>query len=171
MGGSPLWCRRGREWDAVLDNPTTLPFWVREVGQVLRGKGGRYLFISTLSAYDVATITTLDEASPLHRHDGDPRAVTPEIYAQRSGAIYGPMKAAAEAEARRWFGDEGVIVRPGLIVAPGDGTDPVQIIDVRDLVEWTVRLVEEGTCGTFNAVGPRSPLTMAGQLHGVRGAR
>ena len=185
---------RGREWDAVLDNPTTLPFWVRDVGQVLQGRVGRYLFISTLSAYDVAGITSLDEDSPLHTYrDGNPLDVTPEIYGQRSGALYGPMKAAAEAEARRWFDDDAVIVRPGLIVgpgdatdrftywpvrlarggdvvAPGDGADPVQIIDVRDLVEWTVRLVEEGTRGTFNGVGPRSPLTMAGQLHGIRGA-
>lgn len=185
---------RGREWDAVLDNPTTLPFWVRDVGQVLRGRVGRYLFISTLSAYDMAGVTVLDEESPLHAYrDGDPLDVTPEIYAQRGGALYGPMKAAAEAESRRWFGDDAVIVRPGLIVGPGDGTDrftywpvrlarggdvvapgdgadPVQIIDVRDLVEWTVRLVEDGARGTYNGVGPHSPLTMAGQLHGIRGA-
>jgi len=184
---------RGREWDAVLDNPTTLPFWVRDVGQVLRGNTGRYLFVSTLSAYDVAGLTSLDEDSPLHGYDGDPLAVTPEIYGQRQGALYGPMKAASEAEARRWFGDDAVIVRPGLIVGPGDGTDrftywpvrlarggdvvapgdgsdPTQIIDVRDLVEWCVRLVEDGTRGTFNGVGPRSPLTMAGLLHGIRGA-
>lgn len=184
---------RGREWDAVLDNPTTLPFWVRDVGQALQGHTGRYLFVSTLSAYDVAGLTSLDEDSPLHGYDGDPLAVTPEIYGQRQGALYGPMKAAAEAEARRWFADDAVIVRPGLIVGPGDGTDrftywpvrlarggdvvapgdgsdPTQVIDVRDLVEWCVRLVEDGTRGTFNGVGPRSPLTMAGLLHGVRGA-
>ena len=27
---------KGKEWDVVIDNPTTLPFWVRDVGQVLR---------------------------------------------------------------------------------------------------------------------------------------
>lgn len=184
---------RGGEWDAVLDNPTTLPFWVRDVGQVLQGRVGKYLFVSTLSAYNPAGVAHIDEDSPLHTYDGDPLAVTPEIYGQRQGALYGPMKAAAEAESRKWFGDDAIIVRPGLIVgprdgtdrftywpvrlarggdvvAPGDGTDPVQIIDVRDLVEWSVRLVEDGTRGTFNGVGPRSPLTMAEQLHGIRGA-
>lgn len=184
---------QGREWDAVLDNPTTLPFWVRDVGQALQGRAGRYLFISTLSAYNPAGVEHIDEGSPLHTYDGDPLAVTPEIYAQRQGALYGPMKAAAEAESRRWFGEDAVIVRPGLIVgprdgtdrftywplrlerggdvvAPGDGTDPVQIIDVRDLVEWCVRLVEDGTRGTFNGVGPRLPLSMASQLHGIQGA-
>lgn len=185
---------RGREWDVAFDNPTTLPFWVRDVGQVLQGRVGRYVYISTLSAYDMAGVTRLDEDTPLLPYrEGDPLAVTPEIYGQRGGALYGPMKAAAEAEARKWFGEDAVIVRPGLIVGPGDGTDrftywpvrlarggdvvapgdgndPVQVIDVRDLMEWTVRLAEEGTRGTFNGVGPRSPLTMAGELYGIRGA-
>ena len=26
----------GRDWDAVIDNPTTLPFWVRDAGAALR---------------------------------------------------------------------------------------------------------------------------------------
>jgi 2'-hydroxyisoflavone reductase len=119
--------------------------------------------------------------------------VTPEQYQARGGALYGPMKAESEREARRWFGDRVTVVRPGLIVgprdatdrftywpvriarggdiaAPGDGLDPVQIIDARDLAEWTIRLVEAGVTGTFNAVGPRSRLTMAEQLHGIRAA-
>lgn len=184
---------RGREWDAVLDNPTTLPFWVRDVGEVLQGRVGRYLFISTLSAYAAAGQTRIHEDTPLMPYAGDPLAVTPEQYREGGGAMYGPMKAAAEAESRKWFGEDAVIVRPGLIVgpldgtdrftywpvrlarggdvlAPGTGNDPVQVIDVRDLAEWTVRLVEEGTRGTFNAVGPRSRLSMAEQLAGIRAA-
>ena len=31
---------KGREWDVCIDNPTTLPFWVRDAGQVLKGKVG-----------------------------------------------------------------------------------------------------------------------------------
>ena len=34
--------------------------------------------------------------------------------------------------------------------------DPAQWIDVRDLTEWMVRLGENSTGGTFNAVGPVS---------------
>jgi len=56
------------------------------------------------------------------------------------------------------------------VLAPGDGTDIVQIIDARDMAEWTIRLVENGTTGVFNAAGPRSPLTMAEQLYGIRAA-
>src|ERR1700712_2125568 len=38
----------GREWDVCIDNPTTLPFWVRDAGKVLRGKVQQYIFISTV---------------------------------------------------------------------------------------------------------------------------
>lgn len=186
---------RGRTWDVVLDNPTTLPFWVRDVGEVLHESVGQYIFTSTLSVYDVAGVDRIDESTGvLEYDDGDPLDVTPEMYGEAGGALYGPMKAASEREARRWFGENGTtVIRPGLIVgprdptdrftywpvriaqggevlAPGDGLDPVQVIDARDLAEWAVRSAEEGTTGVFNATGPRSTLTMAQQLHGIRAA-
>ena len=184
---------RGREWDAVIDNPTTLPFWVRDAGEILQGATGQYVFISTLSTYDTRGATAIDEDTPLLPYtEGDPLDVTPEAYQEAGGRLYGSMKAASEREAARWFGDRTTILRPGLIVGPGDqtdrftywpvriarggdvvapgtGDDPVQIIDARDLAEWTVRMVENGTTGTFNAVGPRHPMRMAEQLYGIRG--
>src|SRR5271167_1782160 len=46
----------GREWDVCIDNPTTLPFWVRDAGRVLHGNVQLYIFISTISVYaQVAT--------------------------------------------------------------------------------------------------------------------
>src|SRR6185369_9508607 len=41
----------GRTWDVCIDNPTTLPFWVRDAGTALKGKVGQYVFISTISVY------------------------------------------------------------------------------------------------------------------------
>ncbi len=41
----------GREWDVCIDNPTTLPFWVRDAARVLSGKVGQYIFVSTISVY------------------------------------------------------------------------------------------------------------------------
>jgi 2'-hydroxyisoflavone reductase len=184
---------KGKSWDVVIDNPTTLPFWVKDVGEVLKDDTGQYVFISTISAYETRDVARIDEDSPTLDHDGDPLAVTPEMLQERGGSLYGPMKAASEREARRWFGDRTTIIRPGLIVGPGDQSDrftywpvriarggeilapgsgnaSVQIIDARDLAEWTLRMVENGTTGTFNAAGPRSRLSMAEQLHGIRGA-
>lgn len=60
------------------------------------------------------------------------------------------------------------------MLVPGDGADPVQLIDGRDLGEWMIRLAEAGTLGTFNAAGPAKPLTMDQMLHAcekVTGAR
>ncbi|MFW6078983.1 MAG: epimerase, partial [Gemmatimonadota bacterium] len=62
------------------------------------------------------------------------------------------------------------LARGGEILAPGDGSDPVQVIDARDLAEWIIRTTEEGVTGTYNATGPRARLTMAGELHGIRAA-
>ena len=186
-----LYALRGGRWDAVIDNPTTLPYWVRDAAEVLAGYTGRYLFISTVSVYDFAGLSIIDESSPvLQYRDGDPLDIRPDTYAP---AIYGHMKAASEREVRRWYGERALILRPTLIVgprdptdrftywplrvarggdivAPGDGRDPVQIIDARDLAEWTVRMAESGAPGTYNAAGPRARLSMAEQLYGIRAA-
>ncbi|MFL5615140.1 MAG: NAD-dependent epimerase/dehydratase family protein [Gemmatimonadaceae bacterium] len=185
---------RGSDWDAVIDNPVSLPFWVRDAAQVLEDHTKQYVFISTISVYDTKGQTSIDERSPLlEYHGGDPLAMTDEQFFKNMNDLYGPMKTASEREAVKWFGNRTTIVRPTLIVgpgdgsfrftywpyriakggeilAPGDGNDLIQIIDARDVAEWTIRLVEEGTTGVFNAAGPRSALTMAEQLYGIRGA-
>src|SRR5436853_7325316 len=35
---------RSRQWDVVIDNPTTLPAWVRDAGQIPKGNVERYVF-------------------------------------------------------------------------------------------------------------------------------
>jgi 2'-hydroxyisoflavone reductase len=104
---------------------------------------------------------------------------------------YGLAKAEAEREARKVYGDQVTIVRPGLIVGPGDETDRftywpvridrggeilapgnpltdrIQIIDVRDLCEWCVRLCEDHTYGTFMGVGPLNGRSIAEVLYGI----
>jgi len=180
----------GREWDVCIDNPTTVPAWVRDAGRVLKGHVGRYIFVSTISAY-AANDAPADETAPLAVYKGaDPYVETPKSVAADL-RLYGPLKALSEAEARRQFGDGAVaIVRPGLIVGPGDGTDrftywpvrlarggevlapgdgsdPVQFVDARDLAQWMVRLAERRTTGTFNAIGPRRPMTMRELLDGI----
>ena len=175
---------KGREWDAVIDNPSTLPRWVRDAAQLLKDSAGQYVFISTLSVYADNSKPDMDEDTELAKLE-DPTVE------KVTGETYGGLKALAEGEAQKAFPGRATIVRPGLIVGPGDPTDrftywpvrvarggeilapgdpnnPVQIIDARDLGEWTIRLVEQKTFGKFNAIGPASPLSMAEMLHGMR---
>jgi 2'-hydroxyisoflavone reductase len=180
----------GRDWDVCIDNPTTLPVWVRDAARVLKGHVGQYVFISTISAY-AANDQPADETAPLAAYGGaDPMAETIDTL-RADPKLYGPLKAASEREALAQYGEAATtIVRPGLIVgpgdetdrftywpvrlsrggdilAPGDGGDPVQFIDVRDLDEWIIRLAENRVTGVFNALGPAFPITMRDMLAGI----
>ena len=180
----------GREWDVCIDNPTTLPMWVRDAGKVLQGKVGRYIFISTVSAYAANDKPDEDETAPLAEYKGkDAMAETIESF-HANMELYGPLKALSEKEAEKWFPKRTTVIRPGLIagpgdetdrftywpvrlarggatLAPGDGQDAVQFIDARDIAEWIVRMAESGQTGIFNATGPQTPLTMGGMLKGI----
>jgi 2'-hydroxyisoflavone reductase len=182
----------GKEWDVCIDNPTSLPFWVRDAGRVLHGKVKHYIFISTISVY-ADNLKPADESAPVASYPGkDAMAETIESL-HANGELYGPLKALSEKEAEKQFPGKATIIRPGLIVgpgdetdrftywpvrlarggevlAPGDGSDPVQIIDARDLAEWTIRMAEARTLGTFNATGPEHPLLMKGMLAGIAAA-
>src|SRR5438045_3329436 len=62
---------KNRQWDVVIDNPTTLPAWVRDAAQVLKGNVDRYVFISTISVYpDPIPAAGVDENSELAKYDG-----------------------------------------------------------------------------------------------------
>jgi 2'-hydroxyisoflavone reductase len=182
----------GREWDVCIDNPTTLPAWVRDAGHVLKGRVKHYVFISTISVYAKNDTPGADETAAVLDYPGpDPYAETLEAVRARP-ILYGQLKAVSEHEARRQFGEAAVtVIRPGLIVGPGDETDrftywpvrlandghrfgdsvlappaddPVQFIDARDLAEWTIRMAEQRRSGTYNATGPARLLTMDGML-------
>jgi 2'-hydroxyisoflavone reductase len=183
----------GQRWDVVIDNPTTLPFWVRDAGQVLRDATDQFVFISTISVYADTSRAGMDEDTPLALYTGADALAETMQSLQANMGLYGPLKAASEREAQRWFGERATIIRPGLIVGPGDmtgrftywpvriakggdilapgtGHDPVQFIDARDLAEWTIRMVEQRTFGTFNATGPAGWMTTAEMLGGIRAA-
>lgn len=182
---------KGREWDVVIDNPTTLPNWVRLSGELLRNATSQYVFISTISVYGDTSQVGMDETTPVLPYEGetDPFQLT----VQDAGRFYGALKALSEREAAYWFPGRATIIRPGLIVGPGDesdrftywparidragevlapGTpnDPTQIIDARDLAEWTIRMAENGEVGVFNATGPNQPRPMGDMLTGIREA-
>lgn len=176
-----------RQWDVVIDNPTTFPRWVRGAADALVGRTQHYMYVSTISVFRDYSSVGIDEDGPLHEA-GDPEAT------QMTGqgpASYGALKVRSEMDARERFGANTTVVRPGLIVGPGDlsdrfsywpvriekggevlapGTpdDPTQYVDARDLGEWMIRLAEEKRYGTFNATGPSTPTTMAEMLYGIK---
>lgn len=184
---------KNRKWDVVIDNPTTLPVWVRDAAQILKGNVERYVFISTISVYPESSDGP-DESSPLQKYDGpDPYQETLEAMKASGYKTYGPLKALSEQEAEKWFPGKTLIIRPGLIVgprdetdrftywplridrggevlAPGSPNDSVQFIDARDLAEWTIRMVENRETGIYNATGPAKPLTIGGMLEQMKAA-
>lgn len=183
---------KGRKWDVVIDNPTSIPVWVRDVAEVLKGNVDRYVFISTISVYADNSKPGMDETGPLAKYTGpDAMKETQATLRASNFGLYGPLKVLSEAEAEKWFPGKTLIIRPGLIVGPGDesdrftywpvrmarggevmapGTpaDPAQFIDARDLAEWTIRMIEQGATGIFNATGPKSTLTMGEMLAGIQ---
>lgn len=174
----------GRRWDAVIDTSGYVPRIVGLSVDKLKESADRYLFVSTISVYASLATPGIDETAPVGQID-DPATETVD------GETYGPLKALCEAVVASGFGERATIVRPGLIVgpgdptdrftywpvrvadggdvlAPGDGTDPVQVIDARDLGRWIVTCLERSVAGTFNANSPRAGLDMRRLLETCR---
>jgi 2'-hydroxyisoflavone reductase len=184
---------KNRRWDVVIDDPATLPAWVRDAARILKGNVDCYVFISTISVY-ADTSKGVDESAPLQNYEGsDPYKETLEAMVASGYKTYGPLKASSEREVEKWFPEQALIIRPGLIVGPRDPTDrftywvtrvargcevlapgtpndPVQFIDARDLAEWTVRMAENRETGIYNATGPATPLTMNEMLDRIKNA-
>jgi 2'-hydroxyisoflavone reductase len=184
---------KNRQWDVVIDNPTTLPVWVRDAAQILKGNVDRYIFTSTISVYQDSK-TGPDEKAPLQSYDGaDPYKETLESMKANGFKLYGPLKVLSEKEAEKWFPRQTLIIRPGLIVgprdesdrftywpvridrggevlAPGKPDDSVQYIDGRDLAEWTIRMAENGEAGIYNATGPAKPIGIGRMVDGIKTA-
>src|SRR5438094_6209858 len=185
---------KGRQWDVCIDIPTTLPVWVRDAAQALKGNIDRYVFISTISVFSDNSKPGMDESGPLAEYKGaDAMKETPETLRASNNGLYGPLKVLSEKETEKWFPGKALVIRPGLIVGPGDesdrftywpvrvarggevlapGTpnDPVQFIDARDVAEWTIRMAENRETGIYNATGPAKPLTIGDMMGGIKSA-
>lgn len=169
---------RHRKWDAAIDTCGYYPRVVRQSAEALSGAVEHYTFISSISVY-ADFRQPWDEEGPLGQIDPEEAEAADQITAEN----YGPLKVQCEQTVRNEFPEGALIIRPGLIVGPHDPSDrftywPVrvdrggdvlvpgrgeqrmEIIDVRDLAEWNVRMVEAGKVGVYNATGPDYPLTM-----------
>ena len=172
---------RGRTWDAVIDNTGYVPRQVRDSARLLEDAVGRYLFTSSRMVY-------ADFTAPDKREDA-PLAVLEDP--EETSRHYGALKVLCEREVNEAYRDRATVVRStgvagpgdrsdrftywpvridrgGEVLAPGDPTDPIQFIDVRDLAEFMVHLVEDEIAGTYNAAGPEADLSVAELLYGIR---
>lgn len=180
---------KGRQWDAVIDNSGRKASWTRDTAQLLKDKVGLYLYTSSTGVYYPYLGDDIKEDTKLVLTV--PGGLNEE---QQIEYDYGVMKANSELEARKAFGAERTIaVRPtymmgpadrtdrftywpvrlrrgGEVLVPGKALDPVQYIDVRDVANWMIRLIENRTVGTFNAVGPASATGMQAFVYGAHAA-
>lgn len=177
---------RGRRWDAVIDTCGYVPRVVRQSAELLADAVGRYVFISTISVYAEPVQPGADEAAPVAE-------LANPAEEEVNGATYGGLKVVCEQVVQEIYGARSLIIRPGLIVGPHDPTNrfaywvtriaaggkvlapddrnaPLQVIDVRDLAEWTVRLLAADAEGVYNATGPAAPLTLGAALEACRTA-
>ncbi|MEL7974487.1 NAD-dependent epimerase/dehydratase family protein [Isoptericola sp. F-RaC21] len=162
-------------FDAVVDVSRT-PSHVRRAVAAL--PDAHWVFVSTVNVY-------ADDGDPGGPGVGRLREPEPgDVDGAENPEAYGAMKVACENTVREGAASAAV-VRPGLIVgpgdpsgrfaywparlarvldgaadvlAPGDPAAPVQVIDVRDLAAWAVDLAERRAEGTFDAVGPVTPI-------------
>lgn len=170
--GEGLKALEGGSWDAVIDNSGYYPRLVGASAALVAPHTKQYLYISSISAYK--------EPNPENGTEDAPLATMPDPTLESMGKsyeYYGALKALCEQAAQKALPGRTAIIRPGYIVGPDDPTgrftywpvrfdkggevavpgaptDPVEIIDVRDLAAWLVHLVERGTTGVFNACGP-----------------
>ena len=160
----------------MLDTSAYIPADVARSTKLLGDRVGQYLLVSTISVYAKMDTPNQDESAPLAQ------LANPNV-TEVTGETYGGLKALCEAAALKQMPGRSPIVRPGLIVGPGDNTDrftywparadrggeilapgtamdPTQFIDVRDLAAFLLHLLDQETFGTFNADAPAGKLTM-----------
>jgi 2'-hydroxyisoflavone reductase len=162
----------------VVDTCGFVPRVVGSSVRALRDSGAHYVFVSSVSAVP----TWPGEPTP-EGLDGQPCASD----AGPEDGDYGVLKAGCERAVREVLGDRSTIVRAGLIIgphenvgrvpwwldrmarggdvlAPGDPTVPMQLVDARDLAAFMLDCGDQVTAGTFNATAPVANTTMGGWL-------
>ncbi|MEV7283600.1 SDR family oxidoreductase [Streptomyces sp. NPDC093252] len=165
-------------WDAVVDTWAAAPRAVRDAARLLRGRAGRYAYVSSCSVYAWAPPAGYTEDAPTvegaaadaDRTDyardkrGGELAAVAEFGAAhallvRSGLILGPYENIGRLP---WWLTR--IARGGPVLAPGPRELPLQFIDVRDLAVWTLDAVAAGLGGPYNLMSPSGHTTMGGLL-------
>ncbi len=171
QGPHGLRALHGRTWDACVDVCGYTARQVRPSAELLRDRVGRYVYISAVSAYGDPVERPVRETHPL-------QPPASEDVTEVNGETYGALKVTCENIVREVYPDRSTLLRPqivagpydpsgrypywvrratlgGEMLAPGDGSDHLQVIDVRDLARFTRTVLDQGLNGSFNMAGPR----------------
>ncbi len=183
-GAAGLQALSGRSWDACVDVSGYTPQQVRPSAEMLCTRVRRYVFVSAVSVYGDPAHGPVDEKQPRMPPAG-------EDVTEVNGETYGALKVTCENIVQEIYAERCTLLRPqvvagphdwigqlsywvwraardGTMLAPGDGSDHVQLIDARDLARFTRTVIENNVGGVFNLAGPR--LTWA-ELMTVLGAK
>jgi len=154
-----------RRFDVIVDVWPNDPEIVASAATLLRDRQSHYLFVSSVGAFDHKEFSKagLTEDGPTEPFDSGWRA-------------YNRNKAESERRLHKVIGERLTIVRPGPIaghrdgggdllvwllraqdgeqhIAPGDGSDPIEFVDVRDVAAFLVMAINRSIYGTFNLAG------------------
>jgi len=163
-------------WDATIDSSAYEPGDVTSVLDALGDRAGRYVLISTVSAYRDWPGQPVSEASPLWPSRLDARESDPEVAGLPVPFQYGTLKAGCELAAGAASGG-CLILRPGVILGPGEyvgrmltllgraarggrwlvpgpAVQPIQPVDVRDVAAFALDQVAVGRSGAYNLSAP-----------------
>ncbi|MGI9552959.1 MAG: NAD-dependent epimerase/dehydratase family protein [Aurantibacter sp.] len=156
-----------RSWDVVIDVWPQQSKLVDEATTALQGFTKHYIFISSVAVYK--------DFTEVDRTEDYAMVPLPE---DTSAWGYSEEKAASETLVSERFPKNHTILRPGpikgwrdpaydllywliklrrneSILAPGDGTDPLQFIDVNDVGQFAITAAENKAVGAYNCVGPK----------------
>ncbi|MDN0194645.1 SDR family oxidoreductase [Streptomyces sp. S.PNR 29] len=166
------------EWDAVVDTWSAAPRAVRDTARLLRGRAGRYVYVSSCSVYADTPPAGYTEDAPLvegasadaghtdyerDKRGGELAAVdafgADHSVLVRAGLILGPYENVGRLP---WWLTR--MARGGPVLAPGPRDLPLQYVDVRDLAEWILGAVERKLSGPYHLIGPQGHATMGSLL-------
>ena len=179
----------GHRWDAVIDNSGYVPRHVRESANLLAAAISHYVYVSSVSAYaamsgNLTAADYHDVDMPNTEYDSPLATMPDETVEKVTSETYGPLKVLCERAATEAMGEDRItILRPTWIAGPGDNsdrftywpvrmsrggemlvpgnpTDLIQIVDVRDLANFVVDSIEQKITGIYNMVIPPGSYSM-----------
>jgi nucleoside-diphosphate-sugar epimerase len=166
----------GGPWDATIDTSAYEPLDVTRAVETLGPSAGRYVLVSTVSAYRDWPAEPVDETSRLWPSRLDATESDPDVAALPVPFQYGTLKAGCELAAEA-SPKGSLILRPGVILGPGEYVgrglklltraqrggrwlvpgppeQPIQPVDVRDVSRFALDSIESGATGAYNVTAP-----------------